>query len=504
MVLIVQADFHFNFDRGYSHQHHQRQEHPQKPKKKKKNHYKALRIKKDATQAEIKRAFRKLSLKYHPDKITDPALKKLASRKIIAINEAYEILGDPDKRQLYDDFDDQENFNSYWEFQMAGQGKVDKSKGFYTRNDDIIKLKANTFIQTIRKQQMLVEFYAPWCTHCKDMVSDYGKAAVLLSDIIKLGAVNCVAEEGLCEAMGINQFPKMILYHHVINDKANCRQLVVEGIPSGENGVYKRKKKQSGGKPYYRFGQWYLYYYPEKKQWIIDRTLGDGMAMLFVTDTADTPDKIKKTWSLWNGKKWAKNPNINIRCKGSHTVQSIEYEKNGHSADLIYSFVDQVFNSPLVELTAANFDQMVINSTDIWLVDFSAGSWCGPCSQLKGTMRDVAFETKGMAQVGIINCDSEGELCAKVGITFYPQLRIFSTNSKSGEILPSEGMNPAKTGATLFGMMMKVAWNHNWTAAHSKQKAKLLEGAESFFDDDDEFEIRDDDEEDVKKEHKEL
>lgn len=62
------------------------------------NHYETLGISNDANEDQIKRAYRKLSLQYHPDRNQSPD----AQPKFQAINEANEILGDPAKRQQYD------------------------------------------------------------------------------------------------------------------------------------------------------------------------------------------------------------------------------------------------------------------------------------------------------------------------------------------------------------------------------------------------------------------
>lgn len=64
-----------------------------------KNYYDLLGIQKEATEQEIKQAFRKLSLKYHPDRNPDD---KVAEEKFKDINEAYQTLGDANKRQQYD------------------------------------------------------------------------------------------------------------------------------------------------------------------------------------------------------------------------------------------------------------------------------------------------------------------------------------------------------------------------------------------------------------------
>ncbi|GIZ39746.1 hypothetical protein CKM354_000311800 [Cercospora kikuchii] len=64
--------------------------------------YEALGVSKDATSAAIKTAHRKLVLKCHPDKVTDPAEKQAASDKFHKIQSAYEILIDENRRERYD------------------------------------------------------------------------------------------------------------------------------------------------------------------------------------------------------------------------------------------------------------------------------------------------------------------------------------------------------------------------------------------------------------------
>ena len=66
----------------------------------KKDYYEILGISKDATEKDIKRAYRKLALKWHPDK--NPDNKKEAEEKFKEINEAYSVLSDKDKRRRYD------------------------------------------------------------------------------------------------------------------------------------------------------------------------------------------------------------------------------------------------------------------------------------------------------------------------------------------------------------------------------------------------------------------
>lgn len=64
-----------------------------------KDYYATLGVSKSATPDELRKAFRKLARQYHPDVAKD---KKTAETKFKEINEAYEVLSDPDKRQKYD------------------------------------------------------------------------------------------------------------------------------------------------------------------------------------------------------------------------------------------------------------------------------------------------------------------------------------------------------------------------------------------------------------------
>jgi curved DNA-binding protein len=87
-----------------------------------KDYYKILGVSKGAPQADIKKQYRKLAVKYHPDKNQG---NKQAEEKFKDLGEAYEVLGDPEKRKKYDTLG--ANWKQY-EQAGAGQGGADFSQ----------------------------------------------------------------------------------------------------------------------------------------------------------------------------------------------------------------------------------------------------------------------------------------------------------------------------------------------------------------------------------------
>ena len=68
------------------------------------DYYKILKVNRDATDEELRKAYKRLAMKWHPDKNNHqhPLKKEESEAKFKQISEAYDVLSDPKKRQIYD------------------------------------------------------------------------------------------------------------------------------------------------------------------------------------------------------------------------------------------------------------------------------------------------------------------------------------------------------------------------------------------------------------------
>jgi len=314
--------------------------------------YRVMRIARDISKAQLRKQYRELSKTHHPDRMQGAT--DVDRARFEEINEAYELLSDPDRRRIYDAMGAHEFHNRQLYEKAVKRGKVNRIAGGFYRDSPVVKtFTSQTFFQAVHSANSpptIVEFYAPWCFHCQQMVGIFKGAAILFeSDNVVAGAVDCDANSKVCEKLGIRSYPTIRLF----------------------------------------------------------------------------PGKGK-------------------RSKG------VNYEGE-HEAELMQEFVDSIVHSRVKQLDAARFRKFVLGegltvdemSTTVWMVDFSAGAWCGPCQGLTQPLRNMARELESIfknarsdedssaaarmrVRVGILNCDNNKELCAEQSVEHYPQLRLYS------------------------------------------------------------------------------
>ncbi|XP_031437285.1 protein disulfide-isomerase A6 [Clupea harengus] len=84
----------------------------------------------------------------------------------------------------------------------------------YSPSDDVIELTASNFNREVVQSDSLwlVEFYAPWCGHCRNLVPDWKKAATALKGIVKVGAVDADQHKSLGGQFSVRGFPTIKIF----------------------------------------------------------------------------------------------------------------------------------------------------------------------------------------------------------------------------------------------------------------------------------------------------
>ncbi|CEP18291.1 hypothetical protein [Parasitella parasitica] len=78
---------------------------------------------------------------------------------------------------------------------------------------DVLSLTDKSFDHEVRDQElMLVEFFAPWCGHCKALAPEYEIAATKLKDKIKIAKVDCTENQDLCQRYDITGYPTLKVF----------------------------------------------------------------------------------------------------------------------------------------------------------------------------------------------------------------------------------------------------------------------------------------------------
>lgn len=234
----------------------------------KKSYYDILGVKRNATEAEIKKAFKKLSIKYHPDKNKDK--KEWAKERFVEVANAYETLSDPDKRRAYDhggeegvkqqeaqqnaggghhggfhfnmggDFDDM--FSQFFggggrarggggrrrqrmEFQEEEEKEVN-----HFENTDVLKLTISSLSKILSRNQIwFILCYKDKDKNLKETVEMWKTLADKTYGIFKVGYVNCKSEEELCEEFSVRETPSILYF-----PEAGDQEEIYKGIKTWE------------------------------------------------------------------------------------------------------------------------------------------------------------------------------------------------------------------------------------------------------------------------------
>jgi thioredoxin 1 len=97
-----------------------------------------------------------------------------------------------------------------------------------------------------------------------------------------------------------------------------------------------------------------------------------------------------------------------------------------------------------VEITDANFEDMVLTSDKPVLIDFWA-VWCGPCRAVAPIVEEIANEFDGKAVIGKLDVDANRETAVKYGIQAIPTLLLVKDGQIADRIVGAVDKNSIKT-----------------------------------------------------------
>lgn len=216
--------------------------------------YSILGVPRNAKEAQIKKAYRELSRKWHPDQ--NPDNKDEATEKFYDISAAYETLIDPEKRSKYDlggeeavngagggghggfqRGDPFEQFNTFFQFfggngggfhggfpgGFPGQGggfheqHRPQAPNMYDEKSGVAEIgNANDWNAKIgqRSDVVVVDFYSPSCKPCQDLKEHYISIANKFSGIVQVMAVNCQGHTTaqICQSERVQNYPTIRIY----------------------------------------------------------------------------------------------------------------------------------------------------------------------------------------------------------------------------------------------------------------------------------------------------
>ena len=198
------------------------------------DYYKLLGVKRNASKAEIRRAFKKLSLKYHPDKNKDNPEK--AKAKFVKIANAYEVLSDDKLRKIYDEHGEEGvkqhqqgggqhggNFQDIFDFffkrsGMHFQNQEGPEKNFF-ENTDVLTLKMENISKLLSRRKIwFVYFFKSKDEGFENRNNKIKEIASQTYGIFNFGAVNCKDDEEICEEYSVYSTPKIVYFPESAND----------------------------------------------------------------------------------------------------------------------------------------------------------------------------------------------------------------------------------------------------------------------------------------------
>ncbi|CEG44200.1 RxLR-like protein [Plasmopara halstedii] len=253
------------------------------------------------------------------------------------------------------------------------------ARGMYSKKGSVKLLDTKSFRKEVQKDSgvWIVEFYAPWCGHCKNLAPEYKKASKALEGVVNVAAINCDDEKELMSEFGVSGFPTIMIFG---GNKAN---------PTTFNGERTAKG-------------------------IVDAAL-------------KTTRRLVESRLLGGTEKVKRKSKSDPKKKSTNDKSSV------------------------IKLSDDTFNEMVLNSGEVWLVEFYA-PWCGHCKALAPEWEQAALNLKGSVKVAAIDGDANKHKSAEYGVKGFPTIKVFGPNAMGPEDSDTYQGERTASAITEFGL----------------------------------------------------
>ncbi|XP_074577688.1 protein disulfide isomerase-like 2-3 [Curcuma longa] len=240
------------------------------------------------------------------------------------------------------------------------------ANALYSPSSPVVQLSPSNFKSKVLNSNgiVLVEFFAPWCGHCKALAPTWEKSATVLKGVATVAALDADAHGSLAQEYGIQGFPTIKVF--------------------------------SPGKPPVD------YQGARDVKPIAEFVLQQVKALL--------------------------KERLNGKSSGGSS------EKSEPSAS--------------IALNSQNFDELVLKSKELWIVEFFA-PWCGHCKKLAPEWKKASNNLKGKVKLGHVDCDAEKSLMSRFGVQGFPTILVFGLDKSNP--YPYEGLRTA-SAIEAFGL----------------------------------------------------
>ncbi|KAJ1733384.1 hypothetical protein LPJ61_001583 [Coemansia biformis] len=270
--------------------------------------------------------------------------------------------------------------------------------------ENSVVLSAATYKQHAHKGIWLVKHYSPFCQHCRNMAPNWTQvtdelAADFARDGITFGEVNCIENRKLCEDNLVDGFPTINLF---VDGKFIEEMIVKYEYGPMKKYMLKLQKRARSGELATAAKV------PPEPVVANDNRDWDDAAE---ANAAPQPSK--------NAPGAAPEPTMGLVAQ---PVEGPAAEPAAKPAAAPETPKEEYnVNGEVVELTRNDYAERTAKGP--WFIKFYA-PWCPHCQELAPVWAELAAAAKGKVNIGSVNCDEEGKLCADHKVQGYPTLKL--------------------------------------------------------------------------------